>query len=296
MRKDNYIYIPCVFITELGLKGLDLLITSIIYNYSRNGQGMFFGTTEYLSECTGASISMVQKTLKKLTEKGYLVRGIKGKYGAKTKYCYKFNNELESTLFDCDGISEGRGDGISEGRGDGISEGRGDGISEGRVNKEYNKDIENIDVEIISEEESENNKQAAHALLPDNPPYSDFGLTPEILGISKAKLKTIENKMRRIVFYDTTDKELIRMFYVLATTKSWNDVTLSTLQKRISSCSKYPNGYVKYRGEMTLANNWKCVIYPDMDKDYNEWCKKNNISNDTGKRYTEEEIWKMFNE
>ena len=102
--------------------------------------------------------------------------------------------------------------------------------------------------------------------------------------------------MRRIVFYDTTDKELIRMFYVLATTKSWNDVTLSTLQKRISSCSKYPNGYVKYRGEMTLANNWKCVIYPDMDKDYNEWCKKNNISNDTGKRYTEEEIWKMFNE
>ena len=61
-------------VTELGLTGAELHVYAIIYGYSRNGAGTFFGSNAALCLATGLSERTVRGVLRKLEEQGLLVR------------------------------------------------------------------------------------------------------------------------------------------------------------------------------------------------------------------------------
>lgn len=77
---NNYITIVGAARVELGLKGNELLVFSIINGFSRTENMWFTGSTSYLCDWTGASKKTVIEILKKLVQKGYLIRGEKNGY------------------------------------------------------------------------------------------------------------------------------------------------------------------------------------------------------------------------
>lgn len=66
---NSYTQISGWMVNKLNLKGNELLIYSIIYSYSRDGQGLFFGSLQYLSEFTNSSKRSVINNLQSLVDK-----------------------------------------------------------------------------------------------------------------------------------------------------------------------------------------------------------------------------------
>jgi DNA-binding MarR family transcriptional regulator len=69
---NTYISIGGWMVTKLKLKGLELLIYAIIYGYSKDNQGKFIGSLEYLAQFTNSTKQGVMKTLKLLVDKGLI--------------------------------------------------------------------------------------------------------------------------------------------------------------------------------------------------------------------------------
>ena len=61
-------------VTDLELKGNELLIYAIIFGFSQDGESKFTGSCSYLCEWTNSSKQSVFRCLKTLCEKGYLQR------------------------------------------------------------------------------------------------------------------------------------------------------------------------------------------------------------------------------
>ena len=59
---------------ELGLVGNELLAYAIMYGYSANGQGCYYGGVAYLAEMLNTSPRTVIRLLKSLEEKGLIVK------------------------------------------------------------------------------------------------------------------------------------------------------------------------------------------------------------------------------
>ena len=80
---SGHVQIPFWVIKECGFKLSDLLIYSMILSFSREKQGRFYGSLNWLAERSGLSKSSVQRSLKYLTQNGYLdkveldVKGVK---------------------------------------------------------------------------------------------------------------------------------------------------------------------------------------------------------------------------
>lgn len=72
LNRDSYIHVNAFMVTELGLKGNELLAYAIIYGFSQDGEGEYRGGISYLCEWLGASKPTVINALKSLTEKGYI--------------------------------------------------------------------------------------------------------------------------------------------------------------------------------------------------------------------------------
>jgi len=73
MRDDNYIVIPGWAINRL-LKGNELLIFSIIYGFSQDGESEFSGSIQYLCDCLNVSKPTIINSLKNLVSLGYLTK------------------------------------------------------------------------------------------------------------------------------------------------------------------------------------------------------------------------------
>ena len=72
IRDSNYITILAPMITQLKLKGNELLIFSIIHGFSQDGESRFKGSVRYLTEWTGLDRGTVIRILRSLTDKGYI--------------------------------------------------------------------------------------------------------------------------------------------------------------------------------------------------------------------------------
>ena len=59
---------------ELGLKGNELLVYAVIYGYSANGEGCYYGSISYLAELVGVHYNTAQGILKDLTKRGFLCK------------------------------------------------------------------------------------------------------------------------------------------------------------------------------------------------------------------------------
>lgn len=76
MRDDNYIVIPGWAINRLGLKGNDLIIFSIIYGFSQDGESEFSGSIQYLCDCLNVTKPTVINSLKNLVSLGYITKRV----------------------------------------------------------------------------------------------------------------------------------------------------------------------------------------------------------------------------
>lgn len=61
-------------VQELGLKGAELLAYAIIYEFSQGGESTYQGGEEYLAYASGLPIPTVRKALKRLMEKGLIIK------------------------------------------------------------------------------------------------------------------------------------------------------------------------------------------------------------------------------
>lgn len=72
VNPDNYIVIQGWMVTELGLKGNDLLVYAIIYGFSQDGETRFTGGLQYLADWTNSTKSGIQKNLANLLSRGLI--------------------------------------------------------------------------------------------------------------------------------------------------------------------------------------------------------------------------------
>ncbi len=74
IKNDSYICIQGWMISELGLKGTDLLIYALIYGFSQDGASSFSGSLAYLMHWTNSSKNTVLKSLRSVQEQGMLIK------------------------------------------------------------------------------------------------------------------------------------------------------------------------------------------------------------------------------
>lgn len=74
VKDENYIHIPGWAVTRLGLKGNELLVYSIIYGFSQDGETRFTGSLQYLADWTNSTKQGCIKCLKSLVKEGYVVK------------------------------------------------------------------------------------------------------------------------------------------------------------------------------------------------------------------------------
>lgn len=78
MNSSYYIVLQGWMVQELGLKGAELLVFAIIYEFSQGGESTYQGGEKYLSYASGLPIPTVRKALKRLMEKGLIVKLMDG--------------------------------------------------------------------------------------------------------------------------------------------------------------------------------------------------------------------------
>lgn len=74
IKDNNYIMIPGWMRTRLNLKGSDLLITALIYGFCQDEQSWFVGTLGYIADWIGLDKRNVRERLKKLTDRGVIIK------------------------------------------------------------------------------------------------------------------------------------------------------------------------------------------------------------------------------
>lgn len=74
VNADNYINIQGWMVTELGLKGNELIIYACIHGFSQVRGQCFHSSLQYLAEWTNTTKRAVINTLKSLTEKGLILK------------------------------------------------------------------------------------------------------------------------------------------------------------------------------------------------------------------------------
>jgi len=72
LSPGSYVNIPLEITTSWGLKPLESMVYGIIYGFSQNGQGEFWGSIDYLCEATNSNRSAIIRTLNNLSEKGLI--------------------------------------------------------------------------------------------------------------------------------------------------------------------------------------------------------------------------------
>lgn len=96
VNRDNYVNIQGWMITDLELKGNELIIYAIIYGFSQAENQTFGGGLRYLAEWTNSTKQGVIKCLKSLTEKGYIAKNERSINGV--KFCEYYATELNTVL------------------------------------------------------------------------------------------------------------------------------------------------------------------------------------------------------
>ena len=70
--KENTYFVVQSWMSDIGLKGNDLIIYAIIYGFSQDGESRFTGSLQYLADWCNSTKAGVQKNLKNLIEMGLI--------------------------------------------------------------------------------------------------------------------------------------------------------------------------------------------------------------------------------
>ena len=98
IQRDNFISLQGWMLTDLKLKGNELIIYACIYGFSQAENQVFSGSLQYLADWTNSTKQSVIKCLKSLVEKGYIVKNENIINGVKfcEYYATKFNGVLNN--------------------------------------------------------------------------------------------------------------------------------------------------------------------------------------------------------
>lgn len=179
--KEGFIVIQSWMRDELNLSGNELLVYSVIYGFSQDGESEFSGSRKYLADWCGCSIRNIQNILNDLTERGLLIKTETMNKG--TKQCsYK---TVRSISNEATGEPDFTGEKISRG---------GEKIS-------LNNIVDNIkEKDIIS---YRNNTECEEESSHD---YSPAELKEEFLG--SLRKKKSPQAQRRLSLYDKCVQEV----------------------------------------------------------------------------------------
>ena len=72
VKRENFITILGWMVTDLRLKGTELLVYAIIYGFSQNDGQTFSGSLQYLADWTNTTRQGINKNIKSLLEKGFI--------------------------------------------------------------------------------------------------------------------------------------------------------------------------------------------------------------------------------
>lgn len=102
VKSENYVVIQGFMVSEMKLKGNELLVYAIIYGFSQEEGQMFSGSLQYLADWTNSTKQGVNKNLKSLVEKKYIAKN--DKYINGVKFC-----EYYATPFNrvCNSVAQG---------------------------------------------------------------------------------------------------------------------------------------------------------------------------------------------
>ena len=91
VNKENYVVIQGWMLTDLQLKGNELLVYACIYGFSQHENQVFNGSWQYLADWTNSTKRGISNSLKSLVEKGYVEKADKFINGV--KFCeYRAKN------------------------------------------------------------------------------------------------------------------------------------------------------------------------------------------------------------
>ena len=94
VNRENYINIQGWMITDLGLKGNELIIYAIIYGFSQAENQVFGGSLKYLADWTNSTKRNVINCLQSLIEKGYITKDERSINGV--RFCEYYANFISS--------------------------------------------------------------------------------------------------------------------------------------------------------------------------------------------------------
>lgn len=173
IKNDNYIVIQGFMITDLGLKGNELLIYAIIYGFSQTENQWFTGSRQYLANWTNSTLRGVQKCLNSMTDKGLLEK--RDKVINNIKYCeYRALNPCREQSSLVGNKVHGGREQSSLGVGNKVPWG-GEQSSPNNIENNINNNIKNIYIPDSEEKNTKSKKppkhkygEYAHVLLSDD--------------------------------------------------------------------------------------------------------------------------------
>lgn len=83
MQERNFLIIQGFMRTKLNLKGNELLAYALIYGFSQDGESVFSGSSKYVADWLGIDRRNALDVLKRLTEKGLIIKQEKTVNGVK---------------------------------------------------------------------------------------------------------------------------------------------------------------------------------------------------------------------
>lgn len=72
MDDENFVHLSAWMVDRLGLKGNDLIAYAIVYGFSQDGKGWYYGGREYLAGWIGCNEKTAGAVLARLTDAGLL--------------------------------------------------------------------------------------------------------------------------------------------------------------------------------------------------------------------------------
>lgn len=105
IKKNSYITIMSFMVNDLNLKGNELLIYAIIYGFSQTENQVYSGSLNYLADWTSSSKQVMIRNLKRLVEKGLIIKEEEDINGV--KFCkYQINEAAIYTKHKDNGSNE----------------------------------------------------------------------------------------------------------------------------------------------------------------------------------------------
>jgi hypothetical protein len=96
VKSENFIVIQGYMVSEMKLKGNELLVYAIINGFSQEERQVFNGSLQYLADWTNSTKQGIMKNLKSLVEKGYIGKNEKIINGV--KFCEYYVTKFRGVL------------------------------------------------------------------------------------------------------------------------------------------------------------------------------------------------------